>query len=378
MSSIFFIAEIAVFIVSIIYFLLILWFYEGWRKLKPQQNPVGRNLITVSVIVPVRNEAVNIEKLIRDLLIQDYAPDLFEILIIDDHSEDGTNKIVSGKTGADKKLKLFALPDGISGKKAAIAYGIEKSNGEMILQTDGDCRVPVTWISSMVQSYKESSGTFVSGAVRMEGPRTLFASLQELEFFSLLGSTGGAIGVRHPLMCNGANLAFSKAKYLKLSDALNMNFASGDDVFLMFAFHQQHAGKMVFNKSREGTIVTETADTLQSFFLQRKRWVSKSRGYQNLFVIGTALIVLLQNAGLLLLLVSSLFDIAYLNTFILFFCLKSMADLVLLNSVLAFYNRRSLLFLFPIAQLMYIFYVTITAITGIWGTFTWKGRNYQV
>ena len=124
--------------------------------------------------------------------------------------------------------------------------------------------------------------------------------------------------------------------------------------------------------------MTKTAESLQSFFLQRKRWVSKSRGYHDWFVIGTAIIVLLQNAFLFLLLLAAVFDISWLGVFIFAFCFKSLADIVLLNPVLTFYKRRSLLFLFPLAQALYIFYVTFTAITGIWGTFTWKGRNYLV
>lgn len=379
MSSFFIITEIAVFLISIVYFFLILWFYRGWRKLSTPKPHAEFNAVTVSLLIAVRNEAGNIEKLIRDLLRQDFDPERLEVIIINDHSDDNTEGIVFEEAKTQKRLKLFTLPDSLSGKKAAVDYGIRKASGEMILQTDGDCRVPESWISSMVKSYLGSYQTFVSGAVRMAGPKTFFAWLQELEFFSLMASGAGAIGTGHPVMCNGANLAFSREKYLKMNDALRMNFASGDDVFLMFAFHKHYPGKMVFNKTKEGTVRTKTAGTIESFFLQRKRWVSKSKGYRDPYIIGTALIVLLMNMGLLILLLEALFlNVYYLKPLIIAFLVKSIADLILLNAATAFYRRRSLLFLFPLTQVLYIFYVTVTAITGIWGTFTWKGRNYMV
>jgi len=379
MSSFFFITEIAVFITGIAYFLLILWFYLGWRKLRTTQHLKTFNPVTVSVVVAVRNEEGNIEKLIRDLLTQDFDNEMFEILIINDHSEDYTQRIVKTLAESEERLQLFTLPDNLSGKKAAVDYGIQNASGEMILQTDGDCRVPEKWISSMVKSYLDSSQTFVSGAVRMAGPNTVFAWLQELEFFSLMAAGAGAIGTGHPLMCNGANLAFSRKKYLKMNDALKMNLASGDDVFLMFAFHRNYPGRIVFNNSRESTVITKTTDTLKSFLFQRKRWVSKSKAYRDPYLIGTALIVLLLNTGLLILLLAALVtDMYFLKIFIMVFLVKSLVDIVLLNAVTAFYGRQLLLYLFPVAQVLYIFYVTVTAITGIWGTFTWKGRNYMV
>ena len=379
MPSFFLITETAVFLISTVYFFLILWFYRGWRKLSFPKHQAGLNSVTVSVVIAVRNEEGNIEKLIRDLFRQDFDPDKFEVLIINDHSDDATEKLVLEIAVTEKRLKLYSLPDNLSGKKAAVDFGIRKASGEMILQTDGDCSVPESWISSMVKSYLGSSQTFVSGAVRMAGPKTFFVWLQELEFFSLMASGAGAIGTGHPIMCNGANLAFSREKYLKMNDALRMNFASGDDLFLMFAFNKYFPGKMVFNKTKEGTVRTKTAGTFKSFFLQRKRWVSKSKGYRDPYIIGTALIVLLINMGLLILLLEALLmNVYYLKAFIIAFLVKSIADLILLNGVTAFYRRRSLLFLFPLAQVLYIFYVTVTAITGIWGTFTWKGRNYLV
>ena len=89
--------------------------------------------VRISVIVPCRNEAKNIEACIRALLKQDYPAELLEIIVLDDHSTDQTANIA--QTFSDRGVRLLRLSDAVphtQGKKAAISHGVAISTGTVI------------------------------------------------------------------------------------------------------------------------------------------------------------------------------------------------------------------------------------------------------
>lgn len=95
----------------------------------------------LSVCVPARNEAGNIEASVRSALANDY-PDL-EVLVYDDHSDDGTGEIVRRIAEQDERVRLVptaALPDGWNGKQFACAQMADAATGAWLLFTDADVR----------------------------------------------------------------------------------------------------------------------------------------------------------------------------------------------------------------------------------------------
>ena len=82
--------EIIAGIVLLSYFLFILLFSWSWVKFPVKK---GRNISAnkfISVIVPVRNESDNILHLMNDLLLQNIDPAKYEVIIVDDNSQDDT------------------------------------------------------------------------------------------------------------------------------------------------------------------------------------------------------------------------------------------------------------------------------------------------
>src|SRR5690606_6210995 len=96
--------------------------------------------VFVSVIVPVRNEEQNIQKTLQSILGNRYPNDLFEVLVIDDHSDDHTVDLV--RSVGSGLIRIINLDTDKQGKKQAIAKGVELARGELILCTDGDTLVP--------------------------------------------------------------------------------------------------------------------------------------------------------------------------------------------------------------------------------------------
>jgi chlorobactene glucosyltransferase len=93
----------------------------------------------ISVIVPARNEARQIEQCVRSLLAQDY-PHL-EVIVVDDRSHDDTAAIVARIAAEDSRLHLIhgePLPAGWVGKPWALYQGAQQARGEWLLFTDAD------------------------------------------------------------------------------------------------------------------------------------------------------------------------------------------------------------------------------------------------
>jgi chlorobactene glucosyltransferase len=105
------------------------------RKVRPRTDRMPR----VAILVPARNEALNIEACVRSLLAQDY-PD-FRVHVLDDHSTDGTGELVR-RLGLDEAngglLRGADLPSGWVGKNWACHQLSQVADGEYLLFTDAD------------------------------------------------------------------------------------------------------------------------------------------------------------------------------------------------------------------------------------------------
>ncbi len=101
--------------------------------------PPPRVAPELSIIVPARNEARQIEQCVRSLLAQDYPH--FEVIVVDDRSHDDTAAIVSRIAAEDSRLRLVCgepLPPGWVGKPWALHQAAQQARGEWLLFTDAD------------------------------------------------------------------------------------------------------------------------------------------------------------------------------------------------------------------------------------------------
>jgi chlorobactene glucosyltransferase len=95
----------------------------------------------VSVLVPARNEELNIEACVRSLLVQQYPN--FEVIVLDDNSTDNTWQILEALAAKDNRLKTLkgkALPADWLGKHWACHQLAKVATGELLLFTDADTR----------------------------------------------------------------------------------------------------------------------------------------------------------------------------------------------------------------------------------------------
>lgn len=362
-------------IISALYLVCIFAFTYGLYSLKERFFTFNKkNDLKVSVLIAARNEENNIERLLKSLYNQTFAKDLFEVIIIDDHSKDNTLLIVENfiKVNNDINLKIFNAEK--EGKKFAISQALHLAHNELVIVTDADCVLKTTWIESIVNFYNEKKCKMILAPVLLSPAETFFEKIQVLEHLSLIGSTAGSANIGFPVMCNGANMAYEREAALEVEKyRKDFNIPSGDDMFLMEQFVKNYGHQSVkFLLSKSAIVETKTCKTVSEFFRQRRRWVSKTKAYTSWKILATAFIVLFFNLSIVSLFVSSFFIPALWSLYFLLTLLKFFIDLPLLKNITSFMNQSGLLKWTLPLEFIYPFYAVFTAISGMLINVKWK------
>lgn len=153
-----------------------------------RRSPPPRQPQAVSVLVPARNEAAAIERLVRTVLVS-RAVDL-EIVVLDDESTDGTGQIVTRLAEEDSRVRLVRgtpLPAGWCGKQHACATLADQARHETLVFLDVDVAVAPEAIARGLAFLDVSGAALVSGFPRQQTGSFLEWLLLPLIHFVLLG-----------------------------------------------------------------------------------------------------------------------------------------------------------------------------------------------
>lgn len=350
-------------------------FTVGLYNLKERFDSIDKSIKTkVSVLIAARNEEKNIENLLLSLYNQTFEKELFEVIIIDDRSEDKTREIIDTFINNNKDFNIQVYTSENQGKKAAISQALHKAKNDLVIVTDADCILNTTWIESIVAYYQKSKSKMILAPVLLTPSNTMFEKIQVLEHLSLIGSTAGSAAIGFPVMCNGANMAYERNAALEVEKYRHdFDIPSGDDMFLLEQFVKNFGYKNVkFLLSKSAIVKTKTCETIKDFFKQRRRWVSKTKSYTNWKIIVTALIVFFFNISIISLFISAFFIPALWSLYILFTLLKFFVDFPLLKKITNFMNQSNLMKWALPLEFIYPFYVTFTAISGLLINVSWK------
>jgi chlorobactene glucosyltransferase len=125
----------------------------------------------VSIIVPARNEELNIRRCLQSLLEQDY--DNYEVIAVDDGSTDATEAILDDLIHSHPNgkrlwvLRLRDLPSDWAGKPHAIHSGVQEAQGSWLLFTDADTwHAPNALRSAVTQALEEKADLFTVGSAQ--------------------------------------------------------------------------------------------------------------------------------------------------------------------------------------------------------------------
>lgn len=373
----------------VIYAMLLIYYRIGWGQipdftLKETADPVarGQSPVVISLIIPARNEAENLPFLLDSLRNQTYSKDLFEVIVMDDHSTDETVAIAK-KYAFVKCLSLKDfIPEGVinSYKKKAIEIAIEHSKGELIVTTDADCYAQPEWLQTIAAFYNEYKPELIVMPVAINCSAKPIEIFQALDFMSLQGITAASVHKKIHSMCNGANLAYTRKAFNAVNGFKGIdNIASGDDMLLMHKISVQYPTGIHFLKSQHVIVETTPVHTIAAFFNQRIRWASKADKYDDKRIFAVLLLVYLLNLFLLLLpilsVVSGQSSVVYY--WLLLLAAKISIELIFLFPVARFFHKSPLLWAFPLAQPFHIIYTVIAGWLGKFGSYQWKERKVK-
>jgi cellulose synthase/poly-beta-1,6-N-acetylglucosamine synthase-like glycosyltransferase len=366
----------------IAYAILIGYYRHAWTQI-PFFSADRRPLHTrISVLVPARNEAVNIARCIESLAQQSYPRHLYEVIVIDDHSTDGTGDIVRALNFPGLKVRCLRLADilgeggGRAYKKRAIESGIAAAAGDLIVTTDADCWFDPDWLATLAAFYEETGARFIAAPVRIVGRPSFLTVFQTLDFISLQGITGASVYKRIHSMCNGANLAYEKSAFVEVGGFRGIDaIPSGDDMLLMHKIFTEYPDKVFFLKSKAAIVSTRPETTLNRFIHQRVRWSSKADRYDDKRIFRVLLLVYLVNLMFVLLAVAACWKSWWLWLLVIGLVAKTMVEFPFVYPVARFFDQQALMRWFPLLQPLHILYTVVIGFMGKFGSYRWKDRK---
>ena len=371
-------------LLTLCYVLLMVAYSKGWAMQQEFRLPVSYEPTTfISVIVAARNEKDNIGACIESVLAQKYPADLFELIVIDDHSEDGTADVVNGFT--DERVRCLELAKILprdkkinAYKKAALAAGISRSKGTLIVTTDADCVAPNAWLTNLACLYERERPAMIVAPVVFYVSAGLVRIFQLIDFMSMQGITVAAHNLKMGNMSNGANLAFTRAAYDAVSGYEGIdNLASGDDYLLMNKISKLPDAKIAYLKSPQAIITTLPQPDWRSFLQQRIRWASKSGKYDDKKLTSILMLVYLFNVSFVALAFAGLVNHDYWLLAAGMLIVKAVTEYIYMIPISAFFGKQWTRVYFPFLQPLHILYITLAGFLGFIGNYKWKDRKVK-
>jgi len=369
------------------YGILILLLTRGFKGLAPFEPEGTSACNSFSVIVVFRNEIENLTRLMDNFSSLDYPSGKFEILLIDDDSEDGSLDMIKKFQANSAQLDIRILENhskSKSPKKEAIEKGVQTAKYDWIITTDADCSFERDFLIAYDQYLQKNKVKFVAGPVTCRADDSFLQRFQQLDFISLQGSAMGGFGAHstlswiRPFMCNGANLCYERDSFRKINAYEgNRHIASGDDVFLLEKMLLNHREEVHFIKSKAARVTTLPKNSWKELLEQRKRWASKTASYKNNFGKGVGILVLLTNLGLVAGLGLCLSGQLQWSVLGVLFAIKINADFLLIYAVASFFDQKDALKSFVPSSFLYPFFITVVTALSVSGSYEWKGRSFR-
>jgi cellulose synthase/poly-beta-1,6-N-acetylglucosamine synthase-like glycosyltransferase len=271
----FFVIFFLVFVGIQVLFLIV--FLTAFRRRKVEHEHPG---VPVSVVVCAHDELENLRELVPLLLSQDYPE--YEVIIVNDRSNDGTFDFLREWAEKDKRLRMVdvqSTPERVNGKKYGLTLGIKAASYEWVLLTDADCRPnSEQWIRRMSHHFTDSSDFVLGFSPYRKGAGLLnlfirFETvLTAIQYFAL-----GWLG--NPYMGVGRNLAYRKSLFINKKGFNQFLHVQGGDDDLFVNLHARGSNtRLELGADSQVQSIPETS--WRAFFRQKVRHLSVGKRYR--------------------------------------------------------------------------------------------------
>lgn len=330
---------------------------------------------TYTLIVPFRNELENLKNIYSDLLDLKFDRHRYEVILINDHSSDGSFEWLNKCDMPDNFRLLTSLKEG---KKQALIKAISLSSGNYIVTTDADCRLQPFWLNTIDETIGLRSPKLLVQPVITMNSNNLISQFQYYDSLSLLGINMAAYNIqKYPLLASGANLVFQKEAFNKIEPfSNNVQIASGDDMFILTTFIKNDSKSIFINYTPQSLVITKAESSWINLINQRRRWVGKMKRFNNTssYLLGL-FSVIVQLVLIELLLIGVLYLNYFLMLFVFVWLVKSYVDYLFFKRIAErighSVNWLNVWFLEPI----YMIFVPLVTVFSIFYSPKWKGRK---
>jgi glycosyltransferase involved in cell wall biosynthesis len=255
-------------------------FFTAFLIAFSRKRPRNSCTASVSVIVCAHDEEENLKELIPLLLSQNHPS--FEVIIVNDRSNDSTFDFLREETKKDSRLRsvyIEHLPEHVDGKKYAITLGIKAAKNEWILLTDADCRPENNeWINAMAAQCSDKTTFVLSYSPYQTKPGFLNKFVRFESLITAMQYIGFAL-MRNPYMGVGRNLAYRKSFFLEKKGFNNlMSITGGDDD--LFVNQYATGSNTAISLGVDSLVYSVPKKTWKSFFHQKVRHLSVGKKYK--------------------------------------------------------------------------------------------------
>ncbi len=313
---------------------------------KPHGATTDFKLDQLTVLIPCRNEALVLKRLLADLVNSGAT-----LIVIDDHSTDDTAQIA-------RSFGAQVLQNSGHGKKAALQTGLSAVETAYVLTLDADVILRKTGLLHLPELVNQVHADLWLFPVLTQRGRSPLARFEALDVLSLNATAAAFAHQNHAIMGSGAFLLIQTEIYRAAIAHVRYDLASGDDVFLIQ--HLRKTGKKIHMFTQPAAQVEVEAHTnLRAFLRQRVRWGQKSPAYNDPIAQAVAWLVMLANFSVLICMAAAL--LSHNALFVVPILAKIIFDLALLLPAAKVFKRREVLrFLLP-SVVFYPFYLSFTA-----------------
>lgn len=348
--------------------ILLLIIYALWRSKVPHQQ----ELKSISVIIAARNEEHNLPNLLASLSALDYPADLYEIIIVNDHSIDATLPLLRSWEGKHniRVIDWQGRVEGLMGKKAALQQGIEAARYDIMAFTDADCILPKTWLAAINKSFDEDTDYVLGYSIlkRHLNDRDLRLKNFERSIYYALAATG--FYYKKAITSSACNMAYRKSLFIRAGGFGPMGaLPSGDDDLLLMRM-MPYIRKAVFQTSREIQVISIDGDDSRKRHNTNIRRASKVR-YYPIWLKLTSGYVFAYFTLFYGILGSAITGYGGLQLWYML-SIKTALEVSLVTLNLHKLRRKKLLLLYPLQLVIYPAYFVYYAIRGTLGKYIWK------
>ncbi|WP_455381096.1 glycosyltransferase [Salinispira pacifica] len=236
--------------------------------------------VTVTLVVPARNEELLLPRLLRSLAASDLTGvDDFELVVVNDRSTDRTEAIVAEfARSAPWPVRIVQVPDEpVPGARAnpkqhALHHGTVDASKELFLFTDADCVVGPQWVRRMVLPFRDPKLGLLFGTVMPQGGGRFTRQYQSFDHLFRYYYTAGSAGFGNPTGGFGNNIAVRRSALESVGGFASLRYSVTEDAELIAEVRDTGRWEVSTTLSPQSIVWPEPQTTIASMVSQSMRW----------------------------------------------------------------------------------------------------------